>query len=272
MTGFLLRLATLLGIGKLAQGTPAARKVAAALIFVAGFFLLTIFIGTFTSAYRQSLWIAVLYLFGMCVLGFWAFRLFSGNNLTSTPANPNTPKIRRAVQQQAQEIEQKLNDSAKNSPKKSSVVTGLVGVGKRSLASALSGRIDVEVIGSTSVDSLANRAIASRASGRVLIYVVANDLYSYEHRFLSALGETGIQWVVALNKSDLLTSTARNELLASIDAKCQRLTGYRGAVCCAAGPRPKLVVRVLANGDEVEEEVASAPELGSLIEKITRDG
>lgn len=143
-------------------------------------------------------------------------------------------------------------------------VAGTPDVGKtaltRRLAAALSGhRISAELteLPALSATQSANRDLSELAAAfDVLVLAVDQDFRDYEMAFLDAVHASAIPAVVAVTKSDRLSSVERAELAASLARRLSGLKPTVDVVFTSADPLPVLAEVTAADGrvSEVERQ------------------
>jgi len=106
------------------------------------------------------------------------------------------------------------------------------------------------------------REVANRSD--LVIFVVDSDITDSERVALKTLVTQGRPVVVALNKSDLYTSSELEDLLGSIRQKTSGLVEAKDVLAVAAQPRPQTVVEVDEAGTETESSRERAPEVEQL--------
>ena len=106
------------------------------------------------------------------------------------------------------------------------------------------------------------REVANRSD--LVIFVVDGDITDSELAALKTLLGQGRPVVVALNKSDLYTTTELEELLASVREKTTGLVDAADVLAVAAQPRPQTVVEVDEDGNEIESTRDRAPDIEKL--------
>lgn len=109
-------------------------------------------------------------------------------------------------------------------------------------------------------------AMAREVAGRsdLVIFVLDSDITDTELRSLRTLLAQGRPVIVALNKSDLFTTTEQNALLQSIRDKTAGLVAAEQIIAVAAQPRPQIVVEVDEAGVETESARQREPDVEIL--------
>jgi hypothetical protein len=156
------------------------------------------------------------------------------------------------------------------------IVCGVRGTGKSSVVSALARvlqnkSLHFQEAQSFGTDSQANAVIVEtfRAANGVIV-VLDQDLRDYEFsaiRSIAALG-FGEHLFVVLNKTDLLTSSARAETLSSIGGRVRALLPASDVLEVQADPRPAIRIVTAPDGQEQEIEVERTPKIEALSERI----
>jgi len=110
------------------------------------------------------------------------------------------------------------------------------------------------------------RDLAARAD--LLVFVLDNDLIRTEYEPLAALVRQGKRSIVVLNKTDRLTDTDRDAILAKLRERLRGLVGPDAVVACAAAPRP-IPVRVQRPDGSIETTLEDQPpDLAALRARI----
>ncbi len=151
------------------------------------------------------------------------------------------------------------------------IVAGLRESGKASLTAALAqiGMADVAELPSLSVWAAENAESAEMAAGaRLAIFVADQDLRSYEVDFIKAVHAYGRDVTIAIDKSDRLTTSDREEIAASIAAKFEGAKRRPDVVFIASAPLPVNAIVVSADGLEREETRTRRPDIAALLVKL----
>ncbi len=118
-------------------------------------------------------------------------------------------------------------------------------------------------------------ATAARDADLVLV-VVDGPLREYEHNLLAQLGEMEKRVLVCLNKTDWYNNADRDKLMGQLREQLREFVASGDVVAVSAQGAKRTRVRVLANGEEVEETVESPPDIApladSMLKVIRRDG
>jgi GTP-binding protein Era len=171
---------------------------------------------------------------------------------------------------------------------------GRVGVGKSSLLNALLGKeafrtsplhgetreelraqwqvsqqghvVLIDTPGIDELDGQEREELARNTSKRadVILMVCEGDLTDIEFLALKELLSAGRIVILVLNKSDRYSESELELLLASLR---KRTSGYLPAstvVSSASEPRPEIILRLAADGKEIEEQRIRSPEVGDL--------
>jgi hypothetical protein len=279
----MLRLLALLGLTELLrdeQGKALLRTVGILVGLLLAFLVFTWFTGNLAQIGAHSTAIAAVYVVGFVLICGIAYLVVRPKRAAlRTPPEVDTKAIREHVSHKAQEIGQKLDSEFVRRVAPGQVfVLGLPYVGKRSLRSLLAARLpETEVIvhGDTSVDPELNAALASGLpDGATVIYLVTQDFYSYEQQLLKAIcAKPGVRLSVVLNKIDLLSRAARADILASLSRKREQLQASAHVApillsVCAAAPIPELHALEQANGEVIEREVPSKPQIDAVLDQF----
>ena len=113
-------------------------------------------------------------------------------------------------------------------------------------------------------------ALATEVAHRsdLVIFVLDGDLTESEQAALRSVVLAGRPVVVALNKQDLYTGDELDSLIASVREKTAELVAPANVIAVAAEPRPRRVVRVNDDGEEVHEDRPQPPSVAALKERI----
>jgi small GTP-binding protein len=98
----------------------------------------------------------------------------------------------------------------------------------------------------------------------LVIYVIDGDITDTELSALRTLLEQGRPVVVALNKTDLYTSTDLDALIATVRIKTEGLVQPDDVIAVAAQPRPQQVVEVDDDGNETSTTRERTPDIDEL--------
>jgi hypothetical protein len=113
-------------------------------------------------------------------------------------------------------------------------------------------------------------SLAKEVAGRsdLIIFVIDGDITDTELDALKTAIAEGRPILLALNKSDLYTSTERDALLRSVRDKTRGIIEPQYVIAVAAQPRPQIIVEVDADGNEREIERHREPDIGLLRLKL----
>jgi hypothetical protein len=112
--------------------------------------------------------------------------------------------------------------------------------------------------------------LAKEVAGRsdLVVFVLDGDLTETELDALRALLVQGRPVIVALNKSDLYTSSEVEALLSSVRAKTRGLIEPEHIIVAAAQPRAQTIVEVNASGKEILTDRTRDPDVAALRLKL----
>jgi len=178
------------------------------------------------------------------------------------------------------------------------VAFGTISSGKSSLLNALSGReafktdlkggttirraetpwpnmdkvVLVDTPGLGEIDAAKNIHTAAKAAqdADVVLLVVDGPLRDSEFILLETLGQMEKRIVVCLNKTDWYDEAARDRLLEQIAEQVKDIVQPADVVFLRAQAVERTRVRVLANGDEVEEMVETPPDIAPLAKRLMK--
>lgn len=113
-------------------------------------------------------------------------------------------------------------------------------------------------------------ALAFDVAGRsdLVIFVVDGDMTSVEVDALQLLARTRRPLVLVLNKADRYTGAQRDELLARLAEHARGMVAAENIVAVMAQPGAQRLLRVLADGREVEEERGREIDISALRGRI----
>ncbi len=113
-------------------------------------------------------------------------------------------------------------------------------------------------------------ALAFEVAGRsdLVIYVVDGDMTSIEVDALKLLARTQRPLLLALNKADRYTTTQREELLARLAEHARGMVNPENIVAVMAQPGVQRVLKVQADGSEIEESRTRTTDVSTLRERI----
>jgi small GTP-binding protein len=176
------------------------------------------------------------------------------------------------------------------------VAFGTISSGKSSLLNALAGRdvfatdpkggttvrkseipwpgVDrvflVDTPGLGEIEGEAHVAITASAAkdADLILLVVDGPLRQDEFALLEKLAAMEKRLVVCLNKSDWYDAADRDKLLGQIAEQVKAFVARKDIVAVRAQPASRTRVRVLANGEEVEESVAVPPDIEPLASRM----
>jgi GTP-binding protein Era len=108
--------------------------------------------------------------------------------------------------------------------------------------------------------------LAKEVAGRsdLVIFVLDGDITETELLSLRTLLAQGRPVLIALNKSDLYTTSELDNLLRSVRNKTEGIVDPDFVIAVAAQPRPQTVVEVDAGGNEAEKERTRQPDVAAL--------
>src|SRR5690606_32626845 len=110
----------------------------------------------------------------------------------------------------------------------------------------------------------------------LVIFVVDGDMTSVEVDALQLLARTRRPLVLVLNKADRYTGAQRDELLARLAEHARGMVAAENIVAVMAQPGAQRLLRVLADGREVEEgrsrEIDISALRGRILAILEREG
>jgi uncharacterized protein len=176
------------------------------------------------------------------------------------------------------------------------VAFGTISSGKSSLLNALAGRdvfqtdprggttrerleipwpgddqvLLIDTPGLGEVDGAERVAVAAQAArdADLVLLVVDGPLRDSEHRLLAKLGEMEKRILVCLNKADWYDAEEQTALLGQITAQVQGIVEPADVVAVRSQPTTRTRVRVLAGGDEQEEQAPVPADIGPLARRM----
>ncbi len=113
----------------------------------------------------------------------------------------------------------------------------------------------IDTPGINEVDGEARERIAHEVAARadLLLFVLDGDITESEMQALRRLHALSRPLLVVLNKADRYTQAQRVLLLGTLRERLAGLVGAENILTCSADPAERVVIRVDANGNEVEE-------------------
>ncbi len=113
-------------------------------------------------------------------------------------------------------------------------------------------------------------SLAKEVAGRsdLVIFVIDGDITDTELDALKAAIAEGRPILLALNKSDLYTSTERDALLRSVREKTAGIIDPEHVIAVAANPRPQLLLEIDDDGNERELQRPRDPDIAALRLKL----
>lgn len=209
------------------------------------------------------------------------------------------PEVREEILRHITTLEQK-----REKRKLEIVAFGTISSGKSSLLNALAGRnifrtdarggttqtrseipwpgddrvVLVDTPGLAEVRGEERAQLAARAAqdADLVLFVTDGPLKAYEVDLLRQLGAMEKPILVCLNKEDWFRDADRDQLIAQIGEQVAPLVARENIVAISAQPTVRNRVRVLPDGTEVEEPVATEPDIsrlaGRMMEVVGRSG
>lgn len=136
----------------------------------------------------------------------------------------------------------------------------------------------VDTPGLNEVDGAARADIAERTvrQSDIVLFVVKSDINDVEFDAIKRLNALNKPLILVINQIDRLRKQELEETVASIKRKLAGIIDDRDIVFAAGRPRPKTVLRIDANGNEIEEEREQKPIIEDLqariLEVLIREG
>ncbi|MBC8051095.1 MAG: hypothetical protein H7X92_13255 [Chitinophagales bacterium] len=256
----------------------AAVGVGAAVIAIALFFVVSRFLTTFDDIESQTIRIVygvlVTIIFGG-LFGFLYFYFRTPGAAAKKPQQLHPPSVDRLQALFAKHgIMQGAGSSGRAHKGKANapvVIAGLRESGKTEVIAALAqaGVTDIAELPALSVWAPENEEGAEMAAGaRLAIFVADQDLRNYEVEFVKAVHAYGRDVTIAIDKSDRLTTSDREEIAASIAAKFEGAKRQPEVVFIASAPLPVNAVVVSADGTEREETRTRKADIAALLDRI----
>lgn len=128
----------------------------------------------------------------------------------------------------------------------------------------------IDTPGINEVSGEARENLAREVAGRadLVLFVVDGDLTSIEWNALRDLASFDRPLILVLNKSDRYTRDEKYVLREALRSHTAGLVAAHNLVLTAAQPAPQWVIRVDANGNEVEEHRRRPPDVAELKARI----
>jgi GTP-binding protein EngB required for normal cell division/uncharacterized protein (DUF697 family) len=199
--------------------------------------------------------------------------------------------LRRQLQALVGRVEEK-----QSSQKLEIVAFGTISSGKSSLLNALAGRdafqadprggttqerleipwpgndrvLLVDTPGLGEVEGAERMAIAAEAArdADLVLLVVDGPLRESEHRLLTTLGEMQKRVFVCLNKADWYDDSEKRDLLGQLAQQVRGLVDENDVLAVRSQPTMRTRVRVLAGGEEQEEQVSVPADISPLAKRM----
>lgn len=199
--------------------------------------------------------------------------------------------VRRQLQSLVARVEQK-----QSAQKLEIVAFGTISSGKSSLLNALAGRdalqtdprggttrerleipwpgddrvLLVDTPGLGEVEGAEHIAIAAQAArdADLVLLVVDGPLRDSEHQLLSKLGEMEKRILVCLNKADWYSDEAKTALLDQIASQVRPFVQPEDVLAVRSQPTVRTRVRVLAGGEQQDEQVQVPADIGPLARRM----
>lgn len=207
--------------------------------------------------------------------------------------------VKRQLKSLAAKVEQK-----QLSHKLEIVAFGTVSSGKSSLLNALAGRdafqtdprggttvqrqeipwpgndrvLLVDTPGLGEIDGEEHIAVAAEAArdADLVLMVVDGPLRQSEYKLLARLGDMEKRVLLCLNKGDWYEPADQKKLVGQLAGLVKEYIPAEDVIAVRAQPVMRTRVRVLPDGQEIQEQVREPPELGALADKmlaiVRRDG
>ena len=218
-------------------------------------------------------------------------------NLQTAEQLQTTDKLAPEVQQELAPLVQKIEEK-RQSHTLEIVAFGVISSGKSSLLNALAGREAFlsHVVGGTTtqrkeipwpgddkailadtpglgeVGGAEHAAISAEAAkdADLILLVVDGPLRQMEFALLEQLRKMEKRVLVCLNKEDWLTPADRDKLLGQLTEQLAAQVPKENVVAIRSRPGKRLRVRISPDGNEVEEEVETPPDITALAERMLR--
>src|SRR5205814_966698 len=120
------------------------------------------------------------------------------------------------------------------------------------------------------IEAAEHVAIAAQAArdADLVLLVVDGPLRDSEHRLLAKLGEMEKRLLVCLNKADWYGDEEKAALLNQITSQVRPFVQPQDVLAVRSQPTVRTRVRVLAGGDQQEEQVAVPADIGPLARRM----
>lgn len=128
--------------------------------------------------------------------------------------------------------------------------------------------IDTPGIDEMSGESREKLAHETAARADLVLFVVDGDIGEVELSALRAIAAEQRPLLLVLNKVDRYTTEERAQLVERLRERCGGIVAPANVIEAAAEPRPRRVLRVLADGSERETTEPRAPDVAQLADRI----
>ena len=128
----------------------------------------------------------------------------------------------------------------------------------------------IDTPGINEIDGEARERMAREVSQRadLVLFVIDGDLTDSEYYALQVLAYEHRPLLLVLNKSDRYTSAQRKQLRASLLARLHAIIAPENMVEVSADPPPRIYIEVDVDGNEVENERHTPPDVTALKDRI----
>lgn len=136
--------------------------------------------------------------------------------------------------------------------------------------------VDTPGLGEVDGELHVREAARAAKDADLVLMVVDGPLRDAESQLLEQLAEMEKRILLCVNKSDWFKDSDRDRLTDQLHSQTKAWIDRQDIVRVSPNPAPRTVVRVLANGDEVEEQVPVDPDISMLAKRmlavVRRDG
>ena len=128
----------------------------------------------------------------------------------------------------------------------------------------------IDTPGINEIDGEARERMAREVSQRsdLVLFVIDGDMTDSEYSALQGLAREHRPLLLVLNKCDRYSAAQREDLRNSLLSRLEQIIAPENLVEVAADPAPRIVITVDAEGQEIESERLSPPDVTALKDRI----
>jgi len=128
----------------------------------------------------------------------------------------------------------------------------------------------IDTPGINEIDGEARERMAREVSQRsdLVLFVIDGDMTDSEYTALQGLAHEHRPLLLVLNKCDRYSAAQREDLRSSLLARLEQIIPPENLVEVSASPAPRIYIEVDADGQEIESERTSPPDVTALKDRI----